>query len=65
MSEQDRSPRSVVYLFVDTTLLFQCRPLKELDWSIVNEFDEVRLIVSSPVLHENRLSQKQGGRPRR
>ncbi len=43
---------SVVYLFVDTNLLFQCRPLEELDWSAWNEFDEVRLIVSKPVLRE-------------
>ena len=43
---------SVVYLFADTNLLIQCRPLEELDWSVWNEFDEVRLIVSSPVLRE-------------
>ena len=43
---------SVVYLFVDTNLLFQCRPLEELDWSAWNEFDEVQLIVSKPVLRE-------------
>ena len=43
---------SVVYLFVDTNLLVQCRPLEELDWSAWNEFDEVRLIVSKPVQRE-------------
>lgn len=43
---------SIFYLFVDTNLLFQCRPLEELDWSPWNEFDEVRLIVSKPVLRE-------------
>ena len=43
---------SVVSLFVDTNLLFQCRPLEELDWSAWNAFDEVRLIVSKPVLRE-------------
>ena len=43
---------SVVYLFADTNLLIQCRALEELDWSAWNEFDEVRLIVSSPVLRE-------------
>ena len=44
--------RSVVYLFPDTNLLLQCRPLEELDWSTWNAFDEVRLLISSPVLHE-------------
>ena len=43
---------SVVYLFADTNLLIQGRSLEELDWSAWNEFDEVRLIVSSPVLRE-------------
>ena len=43
---------SVVYLFADTNLLFQCLPLEKLDWSAWNQFDEVRLIVSKPVLRE-------------
>ena len=43
---------SIVYLFADTNLLFQCHPLENLDWSVWNEFDEVRLIVSNPVLRE-------------
>ena len=43
---------SIVYLFVDTNLFLQCRPMEELNWSTWNEFDEVRLIVSSPVLRE-------------
>ena len=43
---------SVVYLFVDTNLLLQCRSLEELDWSTWNKFDEVRLIVSKPVQRE-------------
>ena len=44
--------RTLVYLFPDTNLLLQCRPLEELDWSTWNAFDEVRLIVSAPVLRE-------------
>ena len=44
--------KSVVYLFPDTNLLLQCRPLEKLDWSTWNAFDEVRLIVSAPVLRE-------------
>lgn len=43
---------SIVYLFADTNLLFQCRPLEKLDWSAWNQFDEVRLIVSKPVVRE-------------
>ena len=42
----------VLYLFVDTNLLIQCQPLEQLDWSSWSSFDEVRLIVSSPVLRE-------------
>lgn len=44
--------RSVVYLFADTNLLLQCLPMEELDWSAWNNYDEVRLIISSPVLRE-------------
>ena len=43
---------SIVSYFVDTNLFLQCRPLEELDWSSWTGFDEVRLIVSSPVLRE-------------
>ena len=61
---------SVVYLFVDTNLLVQCRPLEELDWSAWNEFDEVRLIVSKPVQREidyrkNKGNDRVGKRARR
>ena len=60
---------SVVYLFVDTNLLLQCRPLEELDWSVWKEFDEVRLIVSSSVLREidyrkNKGNDRVGNRAR-
>ena len=43
---------SILYYFVDTNLFFQCRPLDQLDWSSWQTFDEVRLIVSQPVLRE-------------
>ena len=43
---------STVSYFVDTNLFLQCRPLEQLDWSSWDGFDEVRLIVSSPVLRE-------------
>ena len=60
---------SIVYLFADTNLLIQCRPLEELDWSAWNTFKEVRLIVSSPVLREidyrkNRGNDRIGKRAR-
>ena len=43
---------STVSYFVDTNLFLQCRPLDQLDWSPWDGFEEVRLIVSSPVLRE-------------
>ena len=60
---------SVVYLFADTNLLIQCRPLEELDWSVWSAFDEVQLIVSSPVLREidyrkNKGNDRVGNRAR-
>ena len=41
----------VVYLFCDTNLLFQCKPLEELDWSEWKS-REVRVVVTIPVLRE-------------
>lgn len=43
---------STLYNFVDTNLFIQCRPLEEIDWSQLQAYEEVRLIVSSPVLRE-------------
>ena len=43
---------SILYYFVDTNLFLQCRPLEQLDWSPWETFEEVRLIVSKPVLRE-------------
>ncbi|MCB9959712.1 MAG: hypothetical protein H6843_14035 [Rhodospirillaceae bacterium] len=51
---------SVVYLFVDTNLLIQCRPLEQLDWSPWSNFEEVRLIVSNPVLREMDYRKNKG-----
>ena len=54
---------SVLYYFVDTNLFIQCRPVEEIDWSQCQEFEEVRLIVSSPVLREiDHLKTKGNGR---
>lgn len=43
---------SILYLFPDTNIFIECRPLEELDWSRWAEFDEVHLIVCRTVLRE-------------
>ena len=53
---------STLYYFVDTNLFIQCHPLQQLDWSPWHGFEEVRLIVSSPVLHEIDRLKTRGGR---
>ena len=53
---------STLYYFVDTNLFIQCHPLQQLDWSPWHGFEEVRLIVSSPVLHEIDRLKTKGGR---
>ena len=53
---------STLYFFVDTNLFIQCRPLQQLDRSPWHGFEEVRLIVSSPVLHEIDRLKTRGGR---
>ena len=42
----------ILYLFPDTNLFIQCRPLHELRWKTWTEFDEVHVIVSRPVQSE-------------
>ena len=54
---------NVVYLFPDTNLFIQCRPLHELDWSKWSEFDQVNLMVCRPVQREID-SQKNRGNDR-
>ena len=58
------------FLFVDSNLFLQCRPLKELDWDSLVGRDEVTLLVPSAVLAEldkhksdgnNRRAQKARG----
>ena len=44
--------KHTLYLFPDTNLFIQCRPLEQLDWSEWAEFAEVRLIVCRPVQRE-------------
>ena len=60
---------SILYCFVDTNLFFQCHPLEQLSWSRWKMFDEVRLIVSKPVLREidyrkNKSNDRVGKRAR-
>ena len=43
---------STVSYIVDTNLFLQCHPLEQLDWTPWDGFEEVRLIVTSPVLRE-------------
>ena len=43
---------STVIYFVDTNLFLQCHPLEQLDWTPRDGFEEVRLVVSGPVLRE-------------
>ena len=42
----------ILHLFPDTNAFVQCRALHELDWSEYEEFDEIRLIVCTPVQRE-------------
>lgn len=50
----------ILYLFPDTNLFIQCRALEELDWSPWQQFDEVHLIVSRPVLREIDYQKNKG-----
>ena len=42
----------ILHLFPDTNVFVQCRALHELDWSEYDEYDEIRLIVCTPVQRE-------------
>ena len=53
---------STLYYFVDTNLFIQCHALEQLDWAPWHGFEEVRLIVSSPVLREIDRLKTKGGR---
>jgi len=56
----------IVYLFPDTNLFLQCKTLEELDWSVCKDCEEVRLLVSKPVLREiDHLKSKGNDRVRK
>ena len=49
----------ILYLFPDTNLFIQCRPLSELGWDRWGAFDEIHLIVlvrSRPKSTSTRIS---------
>lgn len=50
---------SQIYLFPDTNLFVQCRPLDQLDWSEWGAYDEVHLLVCRPVQAE--IDKQKGG----
>ena len=43
---------NILYLFLDTNVFIQCRPLHQVNWSEWKEVSEVHLIVSRPVQRE-------------
>ena len=54
-----------LYLFPDTNVFIQCRPLNEVDWSEWMNHDEVHLIVCQPIQreldkHKNRGNDRVG-----
>lgn len=60
----------ILYIFPDTNLFIQCRPLQELDWSKWKNFKEIHLIVCRPVQREidnqkNRGNDRVGQRARK
>ena len=59
-----------LYLFPDTNVFIQCRPLNEVDWSEWIAYDEIHLIVCQPVQreldkHKNRGNDRVGKRARK
>ena len=42
----------ILYLFPDTNIFVQCKPLEQLDWSEWQDFAEIRLLVCRPVQRE-------------
>ena len=54
----------ILYLFPDTNLLVQCRPLEELDWEQWKQFDEIHLIISRPVFISRSLTLRSSIRRR-
>lgn len=62
MIDSETDINNCLYLFPDTNLFIQCKPLPEIDWSVFDEFDEVELIVSRPVQREIDNQKNKSGR---
>ena len=61
---------ATLYVFPDTNLFIQCRPLNELDWSLWPDSSEIHLVVTRPVQREidgqkNRGNDRVGRRARK
>lgn len=41
-----------LYLFPDTNVFLQCKPLQQLNWSVLGDWDEIYLAISRPVQAE-------------
>ncbi len=62
--------KKILYLFPDTNLFIQCRPLQDIDWSGWVSFVEIHLIVCRPIQREidnqkNRGNDRVGRRARK
>jgi len=42
----------VAHIIPDTNVFLQCKPLKELDWSLFSDYEELLLILTHPVVKE-------------
>ena len=67
--ETPREDARILYLFPDTNLFIQCRPIRDLPWSDLGDFDEIHLLVCRPVMREidnqkNRGNDRVGQRAR-
>lgn len=52
-----------LFLFPDTNLFLQCKPLDQVDWRLLGEWDQIELIVTRPVQIEiDSLKGKGNGR---
>jgi hypothetical protein len=52
-----------LYLFVDTNLFLQCRPLEQLDWSPMGQVDAIEMVLTRPIQAElDALKGKGNGR---
>lgn len=45
-------PLKTLYLFPDTNVFLQCKPLDQLSWAAMGDFDEIELVVTRPVQKE-------------